>query len=451
MSARLGGRGALRRFFAAPLLAVMLIFVSSRVTADETRAQSESIRIAKIKIRIDEREFEWGASGGIEQRGGADASERASIPEADSLRPETVLSFVGIAPGGEMAERELRRRCREAELRLTESGYFYEASVLIAPPRMSLGERTVLVTVTTGFLWRFGGGNAWGMFGKEGLGGDRASLRAYAGWNKTGLSYARYGVHGSRFVLGGKALCLGPGSTGTTGAGTGAEERDLPVEAGATVGFLANPGTLFGVDAVVLADGLSPLTSTLFSAQPFARYRTYLVPDDPARYGTESDLGLDLRLYAYPSIRSAKGESSAFVHGRIAEGIALAVKVAVGSSLGESSFDLANAEDRSVRSGYGADELTAGSFAFASIELRRRIASFTAPPGIGCEAQLFAFADAAAFSISSPRAAETSAADAFGAGARILLDNPVFAYFTFSYGVNHEGLGRFILCATAGF
>jgi len=42
-------------------------------------------------------------------------------------------------------------------------------------------------------------------------------------------------------------------------------------------------------------------------------------------------------------------------------------------------------------------------------------------------------------------------ADAFGGGLRVLFDNPVFAYFTLCYGINHSGDGRFIFAATKGF
>ena len=51
-------------------------------------------------------------------------------------------------------------------------------------------ERTIIISVTEGFLQRFSGGNAYGMYGLEGLGGKRSSVYAYAGWNLWGLSYA---------------------------------------------------------------------------------------------------------------------------------------------------------------------------------------------------------------------------------------------------------------------
>ena len=52
---------------------------------------------------------------------------------------------------------------------------------LVVPPRKNPAERTVVVNVTSGFFWRFGGGSAWGMIGVAGLAGERASVKLYAG------------------------------------------------------------------------------------------------------------------------------------------------------------------------------------------------------------------------------------------------------------------------------
>ena len=41
--------------------------------------------------------------------------------------------------------------------------------------------------------------------------------------------------------------------------------------------------------------------------------------------------------------------------------------------------------------------------------------------------------------------------DAYGAGLLISFDCPVFAYFNFSYGVNHQGKGRFVFAAMQSF
>jgi len=123
----------------------------------------------------------------------------------------------------------------------------------------------------------------------------------------------------------------------------------------------------------------------------------------------------------------------------------VALKGAGGVSHGNTIFDLFLTEDRNIRSGYSAEALNVSAFALGSVELRQSVVSFTVPPAFNCNVQIYGFSDLAVIS------GETRFADAYGAGLRILFDNPVFAYFTFSYGVNHKGAGRFLFCGTAGF
>ena len=41
--------------------------------------------------------------------------------------------------------------------------------------------------------------------------------------------------------------------------------------------------------------------------------------------------------------------------------------------------------------------------------------------------------------------------DAYGVGLAINFDCPVFAYFNFSYGINHQGKGKFVFAAMQNF
>jgi hypothetical protein len=166
-----------------------------------------------------------------------------------------------------------------------------------------------------------------------------------------------------------------------------------------------------------------------------------------------NDAGADLRAFLFPAMETAKGEVSGFIHCRILPDTMVAMKGAGGMSLGAVSFDLLRAEDRSVRSGYTGEELRASSFAFASVELRQQIFAIRIPPGFDCTAQAFGFCDTAVLNRSMESAGKTATefVDAYGLGLRILFDNPVFAYFSFSYGINHEGSSRFMFCGTAGF
>jgi len=397
----------------------------------------EKFHIMKIKIVIESNEYEWTAAGVIRLTAESDVGE--------TLRAETVMSFLSVYPNETATEDSIQRDCRSSELRLMESGYVYEASLQVVPPRKNPMERTIVVTVSPGFFWRFGGGGIYGMVGKDCLGGDRASVRLYAGWNRNGIKYVDYNVGDLSFMLGGSLFYLGPGKNKGTTITTGTGNTGVPLEAAITTGYFFSPGLLAGVDGSVFLPDVLPRGNSLFSIQPFLEYRKYLVPGDPNNYGNESDLGFDARGYIYPTLPAEKGEMSAFLHGRILKKTMIALKGAGGVSHGNSTFDLFLTEDRSIRSGYSEEVLTVPSFALGSMEIRQSVVSFTVPPAFNCNVQLFGFSDLAVLS------GETGFADAYGAGLRILFDNPVFAYFSFSYGVNHNGAGRFLFCGTAGF
>ncbi len=400
----------------------------------EAPAAVTAVTVSKIRIIIDEREYEWTVLGQIEVSG------KPALKQ--ELKPETIQSFLSVEPGMRSEPGTLEKRCREAELRLTGSGYFYASSVIIVPPKLNPAERTIIVSVTSGYLWRYGGGNAWAMLGKEGLGGERAGLRLYAGWNRSGAEYMHYRVGGIPLVLGGRLFYFGPGEN----AGKAFSSVSDRFEASATTGWLLHPDLMAGIDSV--SSGFGPGSAGLVSFQPFASYKKFI------ERGVNSDAGCGLRFFWYPESGKGKSEMNGYVHA----GLSGRTVIAVSGSLGYSPeklpkqalFNLFYTEDRNVRSGYSKDELTASSFALCSAELRQTLATFTVPPAIDCRIQTFLFADAAGLR-EKAGVARLRIADAFGAGLRILFDNPVFAWFTFSYGINREGSGRFLFCGTAGY
>jgi hypothetical protein len=214
------------------------------------------------------------------------------------------------------------------------------------------------------------------------------------------------------------------------------------------------PAAVGGSDTGFAESGLEGEGGASFSLQPYLRLRKYLVPRDSSRYGRESDVGADIRAFAFPLTGAIKAEASGFVHARLLQRTTLAVGGAGGISSGSVGFDLSATEDRSVRSGYSRTDLRAASFVFGSAEIRQQVFAANVPPGFECRVQAFLFSDFAGISAMGKSvffAEGLSFADAYGAGARVLFDNPVFAYFSFSYGWNHEGRSRFTFAATAGF
>ena len=461
------------RIRSAELKVLLTCLICSSLVLAETQLYADgkdnaSVYISRVRLEIGGDTYLWNEDGITAD----DSGKTGGTENNPTILPETIISFLSVCPGKIGTPSEIERWCRESEIRLQDSGYVYAASVQVIPPRKNPDKRTILISVSPGFFLRFGGGNAYGIFGKDCIGGERASFRAYAGWNRNGVNYTHYRVADLPLVLGGSLFWYGPGKNTSL---TDAAGNSIPAnraEAVETLGWFVQPNILAGIDISEAADCFPKETTTdaasdsslfgntLFSIQPFISWNAYLIPGDPNKYGNESNLGCDARLIIFPALFAIKGEASGFVHWRILSGTTLAFEAAGGAATDAVSFDLFSTEDRSVRSGYTQEELSSGSFLYSSFELRQRIFAFTILPMFPCIVQAFLFGDVAGFTpagtaIISDTGSEISDqvnyADAWGAGLRILFDNPVFAYFTFSYGLNHNGEGRFLFCGTAGY
>lgn len=105
--------------------------------------------------------------------------------------------------GLEISEKDLERVVSRIEERLKNTGWFYSVSVYIVPTSAGEDYRNVIIEVVEGFLWRFGGGNAYGMVGKDNIDGKGKKLLAYLGYNRQGIKWGWEEIF-PRFSLGGK-------------------------------------------------------------------------------------------------------------------------------------------------------------------------------------------------------------------------------------------------------
>jgi hemolysin activation/secretion protein len=115
------------------------------------------------------------------------------------------------------------------------------------------------------------------------------------------------------------------------------------------------------------------------------------------------------------------------------------------------AFNLYDTEDRSIRSGYSYHELNGESFFLINFEYRFTFPRIFIPPFFDTGIQLFIFSDIGWVEEHGEGMFSGVMKDAYGGGLRLLFENPVFAYFTFAYGVNRRGRGRFVFTGTAGF
>ncbi|MFN4245978.1 MAG: hypothetical protein ACK4F9_07545 [Brevinematia bacterium] len=86
-------------------------------------------------------------------------------------------------------EKELEMLARRVEERLINTTWFYSAQVSIVPSKRGEEYRNVIIEVTEGFLLRFDGGYAYGMFGMDNIGGSGEKLLVYLGYNRQGVSF----------------------------------------------------------------------------------------------------------------------------------------------------------------------------------------------------------------------------------------------------------------------
>jgi len=413
-------------------------------------AAGQTIRVAKIRFEIGEHLGEW--------------TEEAFPEESPTgTKAATIASFLDFAPGSVLTEEELDARCRASRLRLLDSGFFFDAQITVIPPSRYPERRTVLVSVREGFTWRFGGGDGFALVGQDNAAGKRRSWRAILGWKADALSWRDELAFGLPLVLGAEAGWASEGQADFV------ETRRF--FGGAEIGYRPHPElTVFAaLDASLYGYaggsglGLFPGSAEALESGPLLDLAAGLISRSKRQNGslksrleTDNRAGLsflDGRGYSRAEGRAVLALGAGRFEAALLGAYGLNAGALLGSAYGAGNppfpllYDLYATPDRSLRSGYAHAELMADAFAFGSLELRWKALSIPFSQLVVMGLSPFAFADLA-------RATRDGSArnfEAFGAGIRVGLDNPVFAFFTFAYGWNLSGSGRFTMTGSAGF
>ena len=404
----------------------------------------ETVSVSKIRIIIEDAEYSWEKGGSIIPAG----------EETSYISPHTVISYTSLIPGNLYSLKQLDEETARTQIRLTNSGLFYTASVQIVPPRKNPQERTIVITVKEGFYHRFSGGNAYGMYGREGLGGSRSGIYVYAGWNRLGVSYAHENLFNRGIILASSFTSLDFFPSMLLD-----DEYIHKMQGAMHLGKYLTPDiglTIFS--RILFTPAMSSFSDTYFSIGPVIRiHRNEFKP-----FGFSWNM--ETSSLWYMNQNSYTAQTSWSFHKNFAEQyfsnkgrdqkLTLALLLSAGtenSTAPESlAFNLYSTVDRSVRSGYSEEEVSGISYALFSTELRFNVFSLRIPPAFTCVPQIFLYTDIA-FIEQKGSDGLYAYRDAFGGGIRLLLDNPIFAYFTFAYGLNHEGSSRFVFAVTGGF
>ena len=400
------------------ILLIALIFF---MIFSKTFGQEGKIKISKIKVFLDDVEL------------------------YDTIKLSTILSYTKLREDKSFTQSSLEKEIKRTKLRLMDSGLFYTAEVESLPSRKNPGTVVIYITVRTGFLLRFGGGGIYGVFGKVALSGNRDSLLGYAGYNKNGISYVNENTFGIPLVLGGAVFTNLPEGL--------SEKTGIKVEGLQKTGWFITPDLKIGNDT-----GLSLGHTADIYFSPYL-FRTF--------YAQKSFATFELR--SFNSFSDAGGncntfsslESSFTVDYSPIPKLTLAGMICGGFvchsdnkkiSLEKNTVTVCDGpglSNRGVRSGYSLEELNADYYGLCSMEVRFNVLEFKIPPAFPGTIIPFVFTDLA---VSHNQGFESiDFLDAYGIGLQINFECPVFAYFNFSYGVNHLGKGKFIFAAMQSF
>lgn len=395
--------------------------------------------ISKVKVFLDEDEITAES-----EKAQADGQTNGKI------RYSTIMSYTKFRENKKFSRKQLQKEAESTRLRLMDSGLFYSAEVEARESRKNPGTMVVYISVRTGFLLRFGGGNAYGFFGKAGLGGRRNNLTGYLGYNKSGASYLDENTFGLPLILGASAFTNLPQSL--------AQKKPLTFDTLVKAGVFMTPDLKLGADL-----------KTLFTVneESFADFILSPFLCDTVWFSEKLVMKSELRLYNYFSddYEGSSAEAAVNLDYTPFKKITLAGLLSGGTVIDQNDGDktvkinlektaltlcdelgLAN---RGIRSGYTKEELSTVCYGLFSAEIRWKAYSCTMAKTFPFDIIPYLFTDLALARNSSDE--DLTFLDAYGAGLLISFDCPVFAYFNFSYGLNHEGKGRFTFAAMQSF
>ena len=94
------------------------------------------------------------------------------------------MSITGFSTNRDYSVERLNRLAKRAKQRLDMSSWFYSSDVTVTPTKRGKDYRNVVIEVKEGFLYRFYGSYAYGVFGKENIWGNGERVMLEMGYNR---------------------------------------------------------------------------------------------------------------------------------------------------------------------------------------------------------------------------------------------------------------------------
>lgn len=411
------------------LAGIIIAFFGFALFSQSLEKENQEITISRIRIYIDDVEI---------------TSE--DFEGTPAFSEKTILSFTKFKANKKMSLAALEKEVQQTQLRLMSSGFFYSTTVEIVPPRKNPDKRTIIINVRTGFLLRFGGGGIFGSFGKVALGGRRNELIAYAGWNTNGISYIDENAGGLPLIAAASLFTDAPSSFVGNGNVVSFTGR-------ATAGGFINPDWRICLDIVAICNTSTGFVNEDFLISPYVFNQHF--------FSEKLITTSELRFYCKPfvSFKDFGGEICQTFNFCPSEKINIGGILCGGSGwnfdLNQGNFAVSNKRGlsmRCIRSGYDSNELLLKNYIMTSFEARFKVLDFVIARSFPCNIQPFVFADVAyGQQLCDLKEGDWNFLDAYGAGIQINFDCPVFAYFNFTYGFNHQGNGKFCFYTGVNF
>ena len=393
---------------------------------------TEKVTVSKVRVFLDDQEL---------------LCDEDSIAEG-KIKLSTILSYTQLKTEKEYSLEKLEKEIEQTKLRLLNSGLFYNATVEKMKSRKNPGTYIIYINVTTGFLQRFGGGGIYAVFGNAGLHGNREQLLWFLGWNKNGASYKYEHAFNSPLILGADLFTDMPYCFTT--------EDGINVEGKGTIGAFLTPDVRLCLDAKATYNFKNLNFTDNFALSPYLSITK--IPSEKLFTTTE------IRFFYYPLLNWEQMFDTAYtINYSPVKKLTLAALAAGGYSVQSNTHGLSlNRENtalfenlglanRGIRSGYSDAELNVRGYLMGTLEIRWNAFDFTIPPCFPGMIVPYVFADVAAVEKLGGEKGDVSIMDAYGVGVQINFACPVFAYFNFSYGINHQGKGKFYFAAVQSF
>lgn len=411
---------------------IFVLFIGTILFAEDI----QKVKVSNVKIIVDDVMYIWKEG---EDENSLLLNSNINNNESSILKLQTILSFSNFKPGKKYSISGIENERMQTELRLLNSGLLFYAKVSIVPPRKDPELRTIIIDVKSGFFKRFSGGNAYGSFGKAALNGNRDKLLFFVGLNKNGFLYKNENSFDLPLILGANIFWNGPECF--------IKNTDSILSVGQVIGIRPSANLTFAIrtkeDLI-----LNCIKNSNFIIQPFISYNRYL----NSKIFLDSEIQISSKNFSVPYVNGAIS-----FHFNPISKICIANMLSLGISC-ESNFNLYQIKDclsenmgltnLMIRSGYSEEELCTNEYYYLGSEIRFTALNFTIPPVFPCALIPFIYGEGAVMKNTNNN---YEIRDAFGIGLRILFENPVFAYFSFSYGINHELKNRFCFSASAGF